>query len=522
MVYLSAPGTLTHTIKYDLALSPAEVANSNVVSLCATLLVRLVAGPLCDKFGPRNVFGGLLLVGSIPLGLAPLVRNARGLYVSRFFIGILGGAFVPCQVWSTGFFDKNVIGTANALTGGLGNAGGGITYFIMPAVYDALAGAGYLPGQAWRLTFLVPLCMVITTGIALILLCPDTPTGRWSDRHIHYGRRERPLDIDVHGPADVESETSAGTDVEKANSVVNVPGRITDRPDPSDTFPESPAVAVSMAIPIAVVESPNNDNDNDNQQPAKTGSPGCLPSSSKSTTPLPKPTIATRPTPAAAAAAETIQPPTARELVRVALSPQAAFHALTYLCSFGTELAVNGVLAAYYAERFPRLSQTQAASWAAAFGFLNVVSRPLGGAVSDLLYRRFSSAGQRALWWKKGWVVACGVVAGALLVLIGALDPGREGAVFGLVAVMALFLEAGNGANFSLVPHVHPQANGALSGLTGAAGNLGGLLFAVVFRCMDGGTGYAKGFWVVGVVNLAVNLAVSWIPPLPEGQVGGR
>jgi nitrate/nitrite transporter NarK len=46
--------------------------------------------------------------------------------VLRFFIGILGGSFVPCQVWSTGFFDKNVVGSANALTGGWGNAGGGI------------------------------------------------------------------------------------------------------------------------------------------------------------------------------------------------------------------------------------------------------------------------------------------------------------------------------------------------------------------------------------------------------------
>ncbi|KAL2154318.1 hypothetical protein VTH82DRAFT_2994 [Thermothelomyces myriococcoides] len=171
------PPLLTHTIKNDLGLSPTEVANSNIVSLCVTLVVRLIAGPLCDKFGPRIVFGGLLLIGSIPLGLAPLVRNAQGLYVSRFFIGILGGSFVPCQVWSTGFFDKNVVGTANALAGGFGTAGGGITYFIMPAVYDALAAAGYTPGRAWRLTFLVPLSMVITTGTALLLLCPDTPTA---------------------------------------------------------------------------------------------------------------------------------------------------------------------------------------------------------------------------------------------------------------------------------------------------------------------------------------------------------
>ena len=54
------------------------------------------------------------------------MHDASGLYVSRFFIGILGGSFVPCQVWTTGFFDKNVVGTANSLTGGLGNMGGGI------------------------------------------------------------------------------------------------------------------------------------------------------------------------------------------------------------------------------------------------------------------------------------------------------------------------------------------------------------------------------------------------------------
>jgi len=110
---------LTVTIKADLNLTSAQVANSNIVSLASTLLIRLLAGPLCDQLGPRKVFSLILLVGSIPIGLAPLIRNATGLYISRFFIGILGGSFVPCQVWTTGWFDKNVVGTANALAGGL-------------------------------------------------------------------------------------------------------------------------------------------------------------------------------------------------------------------------------------------------------------------------------------------------------------------------------------------------------------------------------------------------------------------
>jgi MFS transporter, NNP family, nitrate/nitrite transporter len=120
MSWYAFPPLLTKTIKKDLHLSQKEVANSNIVALTATLLVRAVSGPLCDRFGPRKVFAGCLLAGAIPTAMAGLVTNATGLIVLRFFIGILGASFVPCQVWSTGFFDKNIVGTANALTGGLG------------------------------------------------------------------------------------------------------------------------------------------------------------------------------------------------------------------------------------------------------------------------------------------------------------------------------------------------------------------------------------------------------------------
>ncbi|SPQ18736.1 c755278f-fe23-4f90-ac09-1ea68d87ee8b [Thermothielavioides terrestris] len=494
------PPLLTHTIKNDLQLSPAEVANSNIVSLCATLLVRVVAGPLCDQFGPRKVFGGLLLAGAIPLGLAPLVQNASGLYASRFFIGILGGCFVPCQVWSTGFFDKNVVGTANALTGGFGNAGGGITYFIMPAVYDALVGDGHTPREAWRLTFLVPLAMVIATAIALILLCPDTPTGKWRDRHLQ-----------SPGHPAHDSNTDADT------VIVDVPGRIND-PQTTGTTPTLSPIPSKEKIPAVRV--------NLDLEAAK-------PTAAATTTAATTKTATSTPLSATALQQELIRRPTVRETLRVAVSQQTIFHTLTYMCSFGTELAINAVLASYYAKNFPQLGQTAAANWAAMFGFLNFVTRPLGGIVSDLLYNlcgggsnssggSSSGGSSGALWLKKGWVVACGLLTGAVLVAIGARDPHDRATMFGLVALLAVFVEAGNGANFSLVPHVHPFANGVVSGLTGAGGNLGGVLFAVVFRFMDDGTDYAKAFWVIGVVNLAVNAAVAWIPPLPKGQVGGR
>jgi nitrate/nitrite transporter NarK len=106
------------------------------------------------------------------------------------------------------------------------------------------------------------------------------------------------------------------------------------------------------------------------------------------------------------------------------------------------------------------------------FGLLNVVTRPFGGIVADILYKTFPN-----VWVKKFWIHTVGIIAGAFMIAIGALNPKDESTMFGLIAGFAFFLEAGNGANFALVPHVQPQANGIVSGFTGASGNFGGKLF---------------------------------------------
>lgn len=436
--------------------------------------MRFVAGPACDRFGPRHVFAGTLLIGSIPLGLAPLVHDAQGLYISRFFIGILGGSFVPCQVWSTGFFDKNVVGTANALTGGWGNAGGGLTYFVMPAVFDSLVARGYSDGVAWRVTFIVPLIITMTTGVAMLLLCPDTPTGKWSERHLHADQN-----LASHG---------GNTPTTPTDRIVEVPGKITDK---------ASSTGGNSIHEIEKEKKPPQVNDHTNWDHEAALSREEMLETAKG---------------------EVIQKPTWGMVARVLVSPQTLFHILTYMCSFGGELAINSILGSYYAKNFPSLGQTNAANWAAMFGFLNLVTRPLGGVISDILYK----ATGRSVWAKKIWVVACGCLTGALLILIGMLDPHHLPTMVGLVALMAVFLEAGNGANFALVPHVHPHANGVVSGTTGAGGNLGGVVFAIIFRFMNAGTDYAKAFWVIGIMNIGLNLCLCWVAPVPRGQVGGH
>lgn len=56
--------------------------------------------------------------------------------------------------------------------------------------------------------------------------------------------------------------------------------------------------------------------------------------------------------------------------------------------------------------------------------------------------------------------------------------------------------------------------------MVGAMGNLGGIIFAIIFRY--NGSHYARSIWIIGIISIAVNLAVCWIRPIPKGQIGGR
>ena len=403
------PPLLSETIAGDLGMKTTDVQNSNIVALLATLLVRLVAGPCCDRFGPRYTFAATLLLGAIPTACAGGVTGTSGLIALRFFVGILGGSFVPCQVWATGFFDKNVVGTANALTGGWGNAGGGVTYFLMPAIFDSLiARQGLSFHVAWRVAFIVPFIVIVATAVAMLALCPDTPTGKWSERHLH------------------AQENLAHHGIE--GNVVDVPGRLGEKKK-SSTNGSDDSGSGEKKIEFEATGKRGSFADNE----AQIGEQQMLD----------------------VARGEVVRKPSFKEALPVILSLQTLTQAACYFCSFGAELAINSSLGAYYNKNFPTYGQTGSGRWAAMFGLLNIVTRPLGGIASDLTYRR-----NRNLWTKKAWIHGTGLITGVFLLAIGLTDSHNPSTMFGLVAGMAVFLEAGNGANFSLVPHVHPHANG--------------------------------------------------------------
>jgi NNP family nitrate/nitrite transporter-like MFS transporter len=80
---------------------------------------------------------------------------------------------------------------ANALAAGWGNAGGGVTFVVMIALYNGLLSAGLVPSVAWRAAFaIVPVPILLLVAAATMVFGTDHPAGKWSDRHkaIAHGR----------------------------------------------------------------------------------------------------------------------------------------------------------------------------------------------------------------------------------------------------------------------------------------------------------------------------------------------
>jgi len=81
--------------------------------------------------------------------------------------------------------------------------------------------------------------------------------------------------------------------------------------------------------------------------------------------------------------------------------------------------------------------------------------------------------------------------------------------MMGVFSLAIIFSEVGNGANFSLVPHCNSFNNGVMSGLVGGFGNLGGIIFALIFRFQ---TAPGKAFWIIGAMSIAINVLLLPVP----------
>lgn len=221
------------------------------------------------------------------------------------------------------------------------------------SVLDSLVRRGLTPHVAWRVSFVtVPFVIVVFMAMMILFLAPDTPTGKWQDRHLN------------------ESTVLAGlqTPPSATGHVVDI-----------DQYKLDTIADVSQPSVSAELEK------GDLNKEVRRGSALYDKADIKF------------------AEAALIKTPTITDVMKVAFSLTTIVQCACYFVTFGGELAINSNLSSFYIEASgtPAWSQTLAANWAAMYGLLNVVTRPLGGYIADCLYPVVGVEG------KKYWMLLC-------------------------------------------------------------------------------------------------------------------
>lgn len=182
-----AVAPLMPLIREDLGLTKDQIANINIAAVCVTIFVRIIIGPLCDRFGARLTYTWLLALGAVPVVAIAFAQSYEVFLFWRLCIGAIGASFVITQFHTSTMFAPNVVGAANATTAGWGNAGGGATQAIMPLVVTALLALGLEQSFGWRIAMIVPGLLMLVMAIAYYRCTKDTPNGNLRDLAAHRG-----------------------------------------------------------------------------------------------------------------------------------------------------------------------------------------------------------------------------------------------------------------------------------------------------------------------------------------------
>ena len=157
------------------------------------------------------------------------------------------------------------------------------------------------------------------------------------------------------------------------------------------------------------------------------------------------------------------------------------------------------------------LTKADAGARAAGFALLAVLARPAGGYLADKV------GATRVLMASFG---------GTLLLALG-LTFGYESMVVltACCLTLAVMFGLGTGAVFKLVAAEFPDAVGAVTGVVGAAGGLGGFFPPLVMASVRSATGsYSLGFALLALTAL-VSLLIAWNlgrRPAPAARQAGR
>ncbi len=180
---------------------------------------------------------------------------------------------------------------------------------------------------------------------------------------------------------------------------------------------------------------------------------------------------------------------------------QVAVLNVLYFATFGSELAVVSMLPLFFSETF-ELTPVLAGMVASAYAFMNLMSRPGGGWISDKFGRKSTllilTAGLAVGYFMMGqvnsewplWLAVCAAM------------------------VCSFFVQAGEGAVFATVPLIKRRMTGQIAGMTGAYGNVGAVVYLTVLSFVD----YQTFFYVIAGTAV-LGFATLMFMEEPSGQI---
>ncbi|CAK9182774.1 unnamed protein product [Ilex paraguariensis] len=175
-----AVSPLLPIIRDNLNLTATDIGNSGISAVSGAVLARIAMGTACDLFGPRLASASLILLTTPAIYCSAIATTPATFLLDRFFTGFSLATFVSTQFWMSSMFSAQVVGTANCVSGGWGNLGGGATQLITPLVFFLIRDIGATKFTARRIAFFIPALFQTLSAYAVFFLEQDLPDGNIS------------------------------------------------------------------------------------------------------------------------------------------------------------------------------------------------------------------------------------------------------------------------------------------------------------------------------------------------------
>ncbi|WP_407695602.1 NarK family nitrate/nitrite MFS transporter [Shewanella psychropiezotolerans] len=415
MVWFNA-APLMGVIALSLGLTNEQIKTLLILNVALTIPARIIIGMVTDKFGPRLTYSALLILCSFPCFMFALGETFEQLALARFLLGFIGAGFVIGIRMVSEWFPAKELGTAEGIYGGWGNFGSAAAAFTLPAIAIAFGG-----DNGWR--YAIGLTGVLSFVFAFIYYfnVSDTPKGST------YFKPKKAGALEVTSKGDLALLILMKLPMYATLALLG--WKLS--PAGVGMFTQMEVYGIyGILVGVLMVDLYQT------YQVNKHIFDGPVP-----------------------------------EFERYPFKQVAVLNVL-YFSTFGSELAVVSMLPLYFAETF-ELGLTQAGMLASTYAFMNLVSRPGGGWISDRFGRKPTLM-----------ILTAGLALGYLGMAQITSDWALPLAVI-MVMTCSFFVQGGEGAVFAAVPLIKRRLTGQIAGMTGAYGNVGAVFFLTVYSMVS-------------------------------------